>query len=63
MKRVIIAIGTLILVLVMGCSVTPGDTQLVPESRDGMFYTAFAEAQREAEASDKYILVEMWRPG
>jgi hypothetical protein len=63
MKRIMIAIVALTLVSALGCSVTPGDTQLVPESRDGMFYTVFAEAQREAVTSDKYILLEMWRPG
>ena len=63
MKRLSLAITALILALLMGCSVTPGETQLVPETRDGIFYTDFAAAQAEAAASDKYILLDMWRPG
>ena len=51
------------LALLAGCSTPPGETQLVPDTKDGMFYTVFAEAQREAAESDKYILLEMWRPG
>ena len=39
------------------------ETQLVPLSRDGMFYTAFAEAQQLATGQDKLILLEFWRPG
>jgi hypothetical protein len=63
MKRMILVITALMTLLLVGCSAVPGETQLVPESRDGMFYTVFAEAQRDAAAADKYILLEMWRPG
>jgi hypothetical protein len=40
-----------------------GETQLYPETRDGMFYTVFAEAQQLAIDQDKLILAAFWRPG
>jgi hypothetical protein len=39
------------------------ETQLYPETRDGMFYTVFAEAQQLAIDQDKLILAAFWRPG
>ena len=53
-------IGSLLL---PGCAITPGETELEPAVKDGMFHTVFATAQQEAIDSDKLILLEMWRPG
>ena len=49
--------------LLLGCAVTPGETELVPAVKDGMFHTVFATAQQEAIDSEKLLLLEMWRPG
>ena len=40
-----------------------GETQLYPATRDGVFYTVFAEAQQLAIDQDKLILAAFWRPG
>lgn len=46
-----------------GCMGTSGDVELLPESREGMFYNVFAEAQQEAQKQNKHILLDLWRPG
>jgi hypothetical protein len=46
-----------------GCMGSAGEVELVPESREGIFYTSFEEAQREAQSQNKHILLDMWRPG
>jgi len=46
-----------------GCMGTSGEVELLPESREGMFYNVFAEAQQEALKQNKHILLDLWRPG
>lgn len=45
------------------CARPAVETELLPETRDGMFYLDFAEAQTVARAEGKSILLDMWRPG
>lgn len=46
-----------------GCMSSAGERELLPEAREGVFFTRFAEAQREALGQNKHILLDMWRPG
>ena len=45
------------------CGSPAVETQLLPETREGIFYLDFAEAQTVARAEGKSILLDMWRPG
>jgi hypothetical protein len=45
------------------CSRQVNLVQLVPETREGMFYLNFAEAREVAQREDKHILLDFWRPG
>jgi hypothetical protein len=54
---------TFTLCALASCAQPSGDTQLVPETREGIFYLDFAEAQAVAQAEGKAILLDMWRPG
>jgi hypothetical protein len=49
--------------MLSACGKPAGDTRLVPETREGMFYLDFAEAQQAARSEGKAILLDMWRPG
>jgi hypothetical protein len=49
--------------LLLACSRQTGEVQLLPESREGMFYLNFAEAQQVAQSEGKHILLDFWRPG
>jgi len=48
---------------IAGCMGRSGEVELVPESREGVFFTSFEDAQREAQSQNKHILLDMWRPG
>lgn len=60
---VTLAVLTLGILVVAGCSQPAQETQLLPPDRDGIFYLNFAEAQSVAQANDKLIMLELWRPG
>lgn len=45
------------------CARQSGEVQLLPESREGMFYMNYAEAQEVAQSQGKHLLVDFWRPG
>jgi len=58
-----IAMLVLAIMAALGCTPTAQETELLPPSRDGMFYLNFAEAKSVALADNKMILLELWRPG
>ena len=45
------------------CAKQAAEVQLLPETREGMFYLNFAEAEGVAQAEGKHLLVDFWRPG
>ena len=45
------------------CAKQNAEVQLLPETREGMFYLNFAEAQGVAQSEGKHLLVDFWRPG
>ena len=45
------------------CAQKSGEVQLHPETREGMFYLRFAEAQEVARTEGKHLLLDFWRPG
>ena len=51
------------LALLAGCVGTSGEVELRPDSREGIFYTVYAEAAQEAADQNKLILIDFWRPG
>ena len=56
----LVAVLIFILSATGGCG---GEVELRPPGRDGMFYLDFSEASRLAAESNRYILLDMWRPG
>ena len=64
MNKIIIACASaLALGAAFGCSQQANEVQLMPETREGMILMNFAEAKAAAQAENKMILVDMWRPG
>jgi len=51
------------LALLVGCVGASGEVELRPDSREGIFYTVYAEAAQEAADQNKLLLIEFWRPG
>ncbi len=45
------------------CARQNAEVQLLPETREGMFYLNYAEAKQVAQAEGKHLLVDFWRPG
>ena len=45
------------------CARQSAEVQLLPETREGMFYLNYAEAKDVAQAEGKHLLVDFWRPG
>jgi hypothetical protein len=46
-----------------GCARQAGELDVLPQAREGMFYTSLAEAQQVARKAGKHLLVDVWRPG
>lgn len=58
-----IAVLVLAIIAALGCTPSAQEAELVPPSRDGMFYLDFAEAKSVARAENKMVMVDFWRPG
>lgn len=58
-----IAVLAMAIAAAVGCTPADQETELLPPSREGMFYTSFADAQSAAQADGKMIMLELWRPG
>lgn len=65
LRNALIAIAVLVVAIAAAVSCAPPgqETELVAPDRDGMFYLNFAEAKSTAQAENKLLMVEMWRPG
>jgi hypothetical protein len=48
---------------IASCGQPKVETELLPETRQGMIYLDFTEAQNVARTEGKSILLDMWRPG
>lgn len=57
-----IAALALAVVVALGCAPSSQDNETRPPTRDGLFYLNFAEARNVAQAENKMMLVEFWRP-
>lgn len=64
-RNAMIAVAVLAMAIAAAVSCAPSgqETELLPPTRDGMFYLNFAEAKSAAQAEDKMLMLEMWRPG
>jgi hypothetical protein len=62
-KQLAVAALGVLLMSLGSCGGAGGETELLPPSRDGIFYTVFADACQTAATEEKLILLEMWRPG
>lgn len=49
--------------LAAACAKQQAEVELHPETREGMFYMRYTEAQEVARTEGKLLFVDFWRPG